>query len=783
MKNKHYKTLGLDKILHMLSLKVDSQDAKNKILNIEPSTKIHDVQKLLNETLEAHSLMARYKSPSFASLKNIESPLKRSASGGILTTLELLKIAGVLSSFDSISDFRKSFKESSTFLDEKFNLIYTNKTLKKKIYKSIISEDEIADEASLELARIRRKINLESNNIRSKLDKLTHSSSLQKYLQDSIVTIRDGRFVIPVKSEFKNQIQGLIHDTSATGSTVFIEPISIVNLNNEIKILKNAEKKEIERILWELSRDVSLYWESILKSYWVAIDLNIIFAKADLAYSMKACIPTLNEDGKINFKNARHPLIDSSRVVPIDINLGIDFDTLVITGPNTGGKTVTLKTVGLLTLMAMCGLMIPADENSTISIFKNIFADIGDEQSIEQSLSTFSSHIKNIIEILSLADKNSLVLLDELGVGTDPVEGAALATAILENLRNKNAKIIATTHYSELKSFALTTLNVENASCEFDVKSLKPTYKLLIGIPGSSNAFAISSRLGMDNSVIKKASEFLSEENTKFENVIKKLEETRREIQENLKASEILKEQIKNEKILLEKEKSKIKKQCELELTNAKNKAQQIVFKTSSKANFILDKLEALNKQSSVSKNSLNALKKDISKMEEYSDPVDKKSNSGYILPRKLKVGDEVLIFDIDKKATVLKIHQNNEATVYAGIIKTRVPISNLRLLNSKKVSKPTGQSSHNVKSKMSSKVFKEIDLRGLTVLEATVELDKFIDDAILSGANQITIIHGKGTGTLRNEVHKYLKSHPSIKSFRLGNFGEGESGVTIAEI
>lgn len=782
IKEKHFKTLGLDKILEVLALKVDAYDAKQKIFEIQPSSNIDTVKRLLDETSTAHSLIARYKAPSFVGLKKVDSQLLRASTGGQLSTKDLLNIAEVLSVFESIFEFKKSFVESVPALENKFESIYTNKTLRKKISTAILSENEIADEASPNLLNIRRKIKFESNRIRLKLDKIIRSATFQKYMQDSIVTIREGRFVIPVKSEYKSNVSGIIHDTSATGATVFIEPISVVESNNEIRILKNEEKKEIEKILWELSKNVGIYAEKIKSSYQIAIDLNVIFAKAELAYSMKAFVPKINSEGKIELKKARHPLIDKKNVVPIDINLGLDFDTLIITGPNTGGKTVSLKTVGLLTLMTMCGLMIPAEENSSIAIFENILADIGDEQSIEQSLSTFSSHMKNIIEILENTDEKTLVLLDELGAGTDPIEGAALANAILEELRKKGSKIIATTHYAELKTFALTTSKVENGSFEFDIKSLKPTYKLLIGTPGSSNAFAISQKLGIESHIVERAKNLVSDENIKFEKVIKSLEKNRIESEKYLKKAKILHEEIKKEKDNLENEKLKFKKQREIEINKARHEAQKIVFKTTSKSNQILKRLEELEKTKSTSKDTLRLLKKDIENMEKSSDPVIEKTDDGYKLPRKLKVGDEVLIFDIDKKATVLEIHSNSEATVHAGIIKTRVPIKNLRLLKQKKTTAQTRSTTKNVKSKMSTKLFREIDLRGLTALEATVELDKFIDDAILSGINQITIIHGKGTGVLRKEVWNYLKSHPNIKKFRLGNFGEGESGVTIAE-
>lgn len=783
-KYKYYQSLELDVILQKLSELVINPDAKDKILKLEPQSNLEIVEHMLSETLEAHSLLAKYQVPSFSLLHEVKPMINKAKTGSVLNLSELLKIADFLTLLDNLKIFRKGMEKGcEIILDVYFDKIYTNSNLKSKIKNSILSEEQVSDTASDKLFQIRKQINHLGNKTREKLDNILKSKNTQKYLQDPIVTIRDGRFVIPVKAESRKEIPGLVHDTSSSGSTVFIEPMSVVELNNEIRMLKNDEKKEIEKILIFLSSNIKESAESLLQSYSLAIDLNIIFAKADLAYKMKASRPILNENGIINLKKARHPLIDKDSVVPLDITLGEKFDTLIITGPNTGGKTVSLKTVGLFSLMTMCGLLIPASENSQVSVFEHVLCDIGDEQSIEQSLSTFSSHIKNIVEILKIANNKSLVLLDEIGAGTDPIEGAALATAILKELRAKNAKIIATTHYAELKEYALTTSKIENASCEFDVDTLSPTYKLLIGMPGKSNALEISSRLGINEKIINDAKNFLSDDNIRFEKTLTELEKTRQRLEkEKIKIFEIS-EKIKKEKGQIKIDKLKVQKQNKIAIEKALKKADEIVQKTKHKAEDVLEKAEKLNKKQKFSQSEFKSLKKGISELEDISNPVIKKDKSDYVLPRKLKVGDDVLIFDIDKKGTVLEINnESNCALIQAGIIKTKVPISNLRLLNTEKKT-ISGKTIKSLNHRLNSPANREIDLRGQTVLEALLEVEKFIDNAILVGIPQISIIHGKGTGTLRKEIHKCLKNNKFIKNFRLGTFGEGEDGVTIVEL
>ena len=780
--NKNFKSLELDKILQKLAEQTSFDDARELALNIEPSTGLFEANELIKETSDAHMLIGRFGAPAFGNIHNMTNALRRAEAGAVLTTLEFLRIASLLRVIRSVLEWREKSSSIETCLDMRFNALSPNKFLENKITSTILSEEEIADNASPELFAIRKKIVSTSTKIREHLDKIIRSASQQKYLQDSIVTIRGGRFVIPVKAEFRSAVPGLVHDTSASGATVFIEPMSVVEANNDIRMLKSKEQAEIERILAELSAEVGAYADSISRSFQILTELNVIFAKAHLAYNMKASTPILNDKGRILLKKARHPLIDKDKVVPTDIELGINFDTLVVTGPNTGGKTVSLKTIGLLTLMAMCGLMIPAADNSELSVFNNVLADIGDEQSIEQSLSTFSAHITNIIKILNIADEHSLVLIDELGAGTDPVEGAALAVSILEKLRSQGVKIASTTHYAELKSFALDTDGVENACCEFDVATLRPTYRLLIGMPGRSNAFAISERLGMGSDIVERAKQLVSLENSKFESVVQKLEDSRNELDQKIKENEELKAETRR---ILEETRKKAEqneKDCKNELELAKAQAENIIAKARAQVYGVLDEIEKIRKKQNVTAEEKAKLKADIRNMENAADPVQKRSNEEYTLPRKLKVGDLVLIFDIDKKATVLEVSEDN-VLVQAGIIKTRVPISNIRLLKQEKVKIPQRSVTRTIRSDVKRTSSTEVDLRGETVIDAIIDVDKAIDSAIMSGLHQITIIHGKGTGVLRTEIQKHLKKHPSVRSYRLGTYGEGDSGVTIAEL
>lgn len=790
MNKKYVKTLELDKVLIMLSELCACEDAKKAVLELEPSTDIQEVQYEVGRTNDAFNLTVRFGTPSFAPVKNPIDRLKIAEAGGILSTKELLNIEAILRQGKLLSQWANQFEREENSITPQLFAIYQNNSLMREISSAIISEEEISDNASAELSAIRRKIRQTELKAREKLEHIVRSSTYQKYLQDNIITTRDGRFVVPVKAECKNEISGLVHDTSASGSTYFIEPSAVVEANNEIRILKSKEQAEIERILAELSAHCAESAEDIVVLFKDIIDLNILFAKSTLASKMNAQAPKIVNNGIINLKKARHPLIDHKKVVPIDVYLGDNFSCLVITGPNTGGKTVTLKTIGLLTLMTMCGLLIPVADNSVISVFDNILVDIGDEQSIEQSLSTFSAHMTNIISILQRADHRSLILVDELGSGTDPVEGAALATSILEALREKGAKIAATTHYAELKMYALQTEDVENACCEFDVESLRPTYRLLIGVPGRSNAFAISQKLGLSQYVIENAKSLVQNENRRFEDVIDSLEKSRLEYESLTNEVAEKRREVENIRLDIKKHKEKLQAEKTKEIENAKAKAMKIVSDVQAQANALIDELTELRREkekedfSSRVTTARSQLKNKLGKIHDTANPITKRENISYTLPRPLKVGDDVLIFDIDKEGVVIKAPDKaGNVLVQAGIIKTKVNQSNLRLLENKPKVNFSGSTVKPSKNITNRTATAECDLRGKTVEEALLDLDSFIDNAVLSNLNQITIIHGKGTGALRQAVQQHLRFHKNIRTFRLGVFGEGETGVTIAEI
>lgn len=792
--NKHYKSIELDKVLAMLANHTSCDDAKQLALELCPQSNLSLVQVLINQTSDAFDLLARFGGPSFGGLKNINNSLQLADSGATLSTRELLNIGSTLRTIRALQEWHSRCFEVKTSLDIFFSSLYPNKYLEDKIFTSILSEDEIADNASAELFDIRRKKRLQESRVREQLDKVIHSSHYQKALQESIITMRNGRFVVPVKYEHRAQVPGLVHDTSSSGSTVFIEPMSVVEANNEIKVLISKERDEIERILCEISVEAGSFADTIKSSYECAVELNLIFAKAQLGYAMKASIPVLNDKGIIDIKSARHPLIDPKSVVPIDIRLGEDFDTLVITGPNTGGKTVSIKTIGLLSLMAMCGLMIPASDNSRISVFEKVFADIGDEQSIEQSLSTFSSHMKNIINIMEQADENTLVLIDELGAGTDPIEGAALAMAIIERLHIQGAKIASTTHYAELKAYALQTNRVENACCEFDVETLRPTYRLLIGVPGRSNAFAISHRLGMDTQVVDRAKELVSTESSRFEDVVDKLEQSRRDMEQEHKQAQELNEKAKKAKEEAERIRNSIDGLKDKELEKARSQAMQIVEKARRESIAFMDEIEKLKKQAKNSKDIAEIARLAKAQVKQHENEIDDIINpivdrtqldDNYVLPRELVVGDVVLIADIGKQADVLSIaDKKGMVEVQMGIIKTRVPIKNLRLVDKPlKSKKPKTRTVRVQQDKANLKVNTTCDLRGMTVDEGLLTLDRFIDSEIRTGLNEFTVIHGKGTGVLRKAVRQFLSKHPQVKEHRLGTFGEGEDGVSIVTL
>ncbi len=782
--DKHYRALELDKILEMVAEEASSADGAQLARELEPVLTAAEAKWLLEETDAAFVAMAKFGAPSFYGMKNVTNPLRRAQAGGGLGLRELLDIGATLRTIRGLTQWWGKSESVRTALTGRFEVLAPNKYLEEKIFTCIVSEEEVADNASPALATIRRKIRAASQRVRDQLDKLIHSPAHQRHLQESIVTQRGGRYVVPVKAEFRGEVPGLVHDTSASGATVFVEPMSVVEANNEIRVLRSDEQEEISRILLELSGEAGSFADSIIESYQYAVQLDLIFAKAQVAYKMKAVVPQVGEDGKIVLHSARHPLIAKDKVVPTDITLGVDFDTLIITGPNTGGKTVALKTIGLLTLMAMCGLMLPVGEGSRVSVFRHILADIGDEQSIEQSLSTFSSHMVNIIKIFQVADNSSLILLDELGAGTDPVEGAALAEAIIQELRYKGARLACTTHYAELKAYAIQTAGVENGCCEFDVATLRPTYRLLIGVPGKSNAFAISQRLGMAESIVNRARELVSRESNAFEQVVGRLEEDRRAMETQMEELRASAAQAKESAQEAERLKEEAQSQAKKEVERARQEAAQIVQKTRQRADALVNELEELRRQKNkeLSAEQKARLRSGMKELEGLSDPVHQRRDDNYVLPRALVPGDDVLIYDIDKDATVLEAPKDGFVLVQAGIIKTRVPLSNIRLLSKRQMKKK--QPGRTVtKSVSTPEASSSLDLRGQTVEEALMEVDSFLDRASRMHLSQVTIIHGKGTGALRAAVQQHLRRCAQVKSFRLGTYGEGESGVTIAEL
>lgn len=789
--NKNHKTLELELILQRLANECSNDDAKGLALSLKPSNELSQAELLLSQTEDAFSLLARFGGPSFSGLKNVNNPLHRAAAGGSLNPKELLDIAFCLRSLRTLDEWHSHCSGVKTSLDFFFDAITVNKYLEERILTCIISEEEISDKASDVLYDIRRKIRAKENSIREKLDSMIHSAHWQQYLQEAIVTQRSGRFVVPVKAEHRSNVPGLVHDTSSTGATVFIEPSGVVDANNDIKILQGKERDEIMRILYELSAEAGEFSQSVKHSYDSAVMLNLIFAKAHLAYKMKAARPIVNNEGIINLKKARHPLIDPKKVVPTDISLGKSYDTLVITGPNTGGKTVSLKTLGLLTLMTMCGLLIPVSDRSEISVFDKVLVDIGDEQSIAQSLSTFSSHMVNIIDIMKQADEKSLVLIDELGAGTDPVEGAALAVSVIEALRQKGAKIAATTHYAELKAYALDTPGVTNGCCEFDIETLRPTYKLLIGVPGRSNAFAILSHLGMDNAVIDNAKRIVGSENRDFEAVLEKLEASRRSLEnERQKAEEMTKKAMETEK-RTQLERDKLEALKKRELDKAKREAQKLIDAAQRKSSEFLLELEKLKREQTesnateIARKTRRAVKAQIGEMDDIINPAELADNwdYDYKLPREPLAGDRIVIKGIGE-GEIVEI-KGDRLLVKSGMLKTRVKLSDIMLLDKPK-KKENAQLRHNfyrTSSRADNDVKTEIDMRGETVDEALSNLELFIDKCLLNNIDEIRIIHGKGTGALRQAVGDYLKNHPNVGEYRLGKYGEGQDGVTIAKL
>ena len=785
---KSIRVLELPRVLALLGQRAVSAEAKEKALALTPSTEPDEVRRLLDETDAARAMIALKGSPSFGGVKPVSESLGRAERGGMLNTRELLDIAGLLMNARRVREYLPEDGEGSV-LDRLFHSLKPNRYLEEKITTAIIGEDEIADGASPELAEIRRHKRAAAAKGRQILQKIISSSSYKNVLQESLITQRDGRFVVPVKAECRGEMPGLVHDVSSSGATLFVEPMGVVQANNELKELEAKEEKEIDRILMAFSAEAAAFGEDIQWNYDVLVHLDLIFARGELSYQMDAMRPEVRCDGSVYLRRARHPLLDQSKAVPIDVELGRSFDTLVITGPNTGGKTVTLKTLGLLCLMTQCGLHIPCADQSVVSVFDAVLADIGDEQSIEQSLSTFSAHMTNIVQILDEADRDSLILFDELGAGTDPVEGAALAIAIIEDARARGAKVAATTHYAELKTFAMTTAGVENASCEFDVETLRPTYKLLIGIPGKSNAFAISKRLGLSDTVIENAKRQMSGESVRFEDVLSQLEQKRQMLE---------KEKEEADRLLARREEDarkarEFREQMERAKENARSRgeaeAKRILSDAKSAADAAFRELDALKReQRKLEAQQINEKRAEILRgINDARDAAGVHDNIKEPIPkpsRPIAAGDLVEIPGTGRRAEVLAV-QGGTLECKAGPLRMKVKADEVRLIedDERAALKPEKAPSGVGRVPMRAAAPRELDIRGMETLEAESVVEHYLDAAVMAHLESVTIIHGKGTGALRKAVHAMLKRNKHVKSFRLGVFGEGEAGVTVVEL
>ena len=788
MNQKAYKALEYYKIINMLTDKASSSMGKEICRKLEPSTDIDEIRHMQTQTRDALTRLFQKGNISFGSVKDVRGSLKRLEIGSSLGIGELLAICSLLENTNRVKAYSRSERGDSLpdSLDGMFEALEPLTPLTTEIRRCILSEDEISDDASSNLRQIRRNMKITGDRIHTQLSSLVNGSA-RNYLQDSVITMRNGRYCIPVKAEYKGQVPGMVHDQSSTGSTLFIEPMAIVKLNNEIRELELEEQKEIEVILSTLSQQTAEQTDSIRADLNIMVQLDVIFARASLAMDMNATEPIFNDEGRIRLKQARHPLIDKKKAVPIDIRLGDDFDLLVITGPNTGGKTVSLKTVGLLTLMGQSGLHIPTLDRSELALFEEVYADIGDEQSIEQSLSTFSSHMTNVVSFLKKANRHSLVLFDELGAGTDPTEGAALAIAILSHLHEQGIRTMATTHYSELKVYALSTSGVENACCEFDVETLRPTYRLLIGIPGKSNAFAISKRLGLQEYILSAAKEFISRDEARFEDVITDLEISKKSVKFEQERAEEYRREAEELKKEVERQKEKTREQKEKILAKAREDAKQLYVQAKEEADRII---KEMNKQAKAENNRTKALEQRQKLNEKLSSMQQdflksKKVKPNHKAPENLKPGDRVYVISFDQNGEVLTApDKNKEVMVQMGIMKMKVPMAELMLDDTPRPKeKQKRQQPTKAKFSKSQFISAEIDCRGQLVDEAIANIDKYIDDAYLSGLKQVVIIHGKGTGALRAGVQNYLKMNSHVKSYRPGTFGEGEAGVTVVEL
>ena len=791
--DKSIRTLELPRVLELLSEQAVSAEAKQRALRLRPETEPEEVLRLLDQTDAARNLIGLRGSPSFSGVKPVAEALDRADRGGALNTRELLTIADLLTAARRAKEYFNDEAAEKTAIDHLFLSLHGNRFLEEKIKRAIPDEDTIADAASTELADIRRHMRAAQAKSRQILQKIISSPSYGKILQETIITQRYGRFVVPVKAEHKGDLPGLVHDISSTGATLFVEPMGVVQANNEYIELQAKEQKEIDRILAEFSAEAAAHREDIQWDYDTLVHLDLIFARGQLSYKMNAVRPEVRRDGAIHLRKARHPLLDPKTAVPIDIELGDTFDTLVITGPNTGGKTVTLKTLGLLTLMTQCGLHIPAADRSAVSVYERVLADIGDEQSIEQSLSTFSAHMVNIVEILKEADRHSLVLFDELGAGTDPVEGAALAIAVIQHVRRLGAKVAATTHYAELKTFAMTTAGVENASCEFDVETLAPTYRLLIGIPGKSNAFAISRRLGLPEDVIAAAQGQMSGESVRFEDILTQLEEKRQALEKREHEADRLLRQREEDarrarefREQMERAKDNARSRGEAEakriLRDARTAADQVFQELSEmrKAQAKAERMLNENEARADLRRTLNEAEEAVSRRDARQEPIPKPS-------RPIRAGDLVEIPGVKTPAEVVSVGKDGTLQLKAGILKMKAKVDEVRLIEdderAARKKTPSVTIRQNADRALRASAARELDIRGMETLEAESVVENFISAAVMGKLETVTIIHGKGTGALRKAVHDILRRNKAVKSFRLGVYGEGESGVTVVTL
>lgn len=790
MNSKSLRIIEFDKIKDMLANLCQTDGAKRMAYLLEPLSDVDKIQLALKQTTEAKMLVGVKGFPSFGGVFDVRDVTERAEKNAVLSTKELLDVANLLRVTSSLSDYIKGERNFEVSIEEIFERLIPNRTLVDRISKAVIAEDIIDDDASPALSEIRRKMRNINIKIGEILQRYTQSASKSKYLQDNIVTQRSGRYVIPVKAEYKNEVKGLVHDVSSSGATLFIEPSSVVDANNDLKALCALEKHEIDRILSELSCLVAQNGSAIRLNYQNITTLAFLFAKADLSYKLDACEPSVSDTRHLFLKNARHPLLNVDKTVPITVSLGDSYNMLVITGPNTGGKTVTLKTIGLFSAMAQAGLHIPADEGSYVCAFDEIFSDIGDEQSIEQSLSTFSSHMKVIVNIIEKMTDRSLILFDELGAGTDPVEGAALAMSVLEEVRNTKALCAATTHYAELKAYAVETEGVSNASCEFNIETLKPTYRLIIGAPGKSNAFAISEKLGLADYIVSRASGYVDGGQRSFESVIEKLEDERRQLHEEKETARKLR--IETEKectdrlAALEKELKASRKETE----NLQRKAKAALNSARATGDYIIAELESVRREKNSAKfeENLARAKRDVRdrlrSASDELDPVSDSKDTDYVLPRKLKKGDSVIHKTLSTKGTVLsEVDKSGNVEVQMGIIRSRVNISDLILDESEKVTVQNSGSVSKYSAGISRSFSPTLDVRGYLADDACSAVDTYLDDATVAGVKSVTVLHGKGTGALRNAIWNMLKRDKRVKIYRAGMYGEGDYGVTVIEL